>query len=140
MTWGRRWNFKKNVIAELAKTFDKYAMYTAVCISWAGQFVLNHAIRMYISVLLIYLASFKTYNSFIFVTVSVMYQKKQHTNMYLLYFRIHIETLVHGNLTVKSALSLVETVENTLISNMKSKPLPHGLQTRARREGTLPDG
>lgn len=54
--------------------------------------------------------------------------------------RIHIEALVHGNFTVSTALSLVDMVENSLINNLKSKPLPHSQQSRGRREAKLPDG
>ncbi|XP_067928601.1 insulin-degrading enzyme-like [Watersipora subatra] len=53
--------------------------------------------------------------------------------------RIYLETLVYGNFTVASALSLVQVVEDSLTSNMKSKPLAHSQQTRVRREAQLPD-
>ncbi|KAF6025311.1 IDE [Bugula neritina] len=53
--------------------------------------------------------------------------------------RIHMESLLFGNFTVDTALSLISVVEDTLVTNMKSKALPHSQQTRVRREVQLPD-
>ena len=51
-----------------------------------------------------------------------------------------METLVHGNFTVDTALNLVNVVEQALVTNRNSKPLPQSQQTRVRREAQLPDG
>jgi len=51
-----------------------------------------------------------------------------------------MESLLFGNFTVDTALSLISVVEDTLVTNMKSKALPHSQQTRVRREVQLPDG
>ena len=51
-----------------------------------------------------------------------------------------MESLLFGNFTTETALSLVGIVEDSLASNMNSKSLPHSQQMRVRREAQLPDG
>jgi len=58
----------------------------------------------------------------------------------LLICRIHLESLIFGNFTTTQARALIDIVENSLVSNMKSKAVPRSVQTRIRREVQLPDG
>lgn len=51
-----------------------------------------------------------------------------------------MEALVYGNFTVKMGLYLTEIVENALVKNLHSKPLPQSLRTRVRREVQIPNG
>lgn len=51
-----------------------------------------------------------------------------------------METLVYGNFTEMAALSLVESVENSLTSHVNCKPLPERQKTRQVRVAQLPTG
>ncbi|XP_021171992.2 insulin-degrading enzyme isoform X2 [Fundulus heteroclitus] len=53
--------------------------------------------------------------------------------------RLHIETLLHGNITKESALSMMQMVEDTLIEHAHTKPLLPSQLIRYR-EVQVPDG
>lgn len=53
--------------------------------------------------------------------------------------RLHIETLLHGNITKESALGMMQMLEDTLIEHAHTKPLLPSQLTRYR-ELQVPDG
>uniref|UniRef100_A0A3B3I270 Insulin-degrading enzyme n=1 Tax=Oryzias latipes TaxID=8090 RepID=A0A3B3I270_ORYLA len=53
--------------------------------------------------------------------------------------RLHIEALIHGNITKESALRMVQMVEDTLTEHAHTKPLPPN-QLVFFREVQMPDG
>ncbi|KAJ8025523.1 Insulin-degrading enzyme [Holothuria leucospilota] len=56
-----------------------------------------------------------------------------------LFSKLHVEALLHGNLTKEKALNILELVENILKENCRTKPLLPSQRIR-RREIQLPDG
>ncbi|XP_024120451.1 insulin-degrading enzyme [Oryzias melastigma] len=56
----------------------------------------------------------------------------------LLLSRLHIEALIHGNITKESALSMIHLVEDTLTEHAHTKPLPPN-QLIFFREVQMPD-